>query len=442
MKFNIESTIIAPIVAYLISFLLGEDNEEFVGTVSYGSSENAAVVIQPSHFFESEVYLTLKSMPMLPLAKWEGVPILYGKPYVTEKNGQTILHADLVALAYFLLTRYEECIAREQRDAHGRFPVEQSLPMRAGFLHRPVVEEYGVLLRHCLRQHGVPVREPKAGFACVYLTHDVDHISTWRGFLPALRSTIKRVMLNLPGKSVPFSALHHLDKDPIYTFPWLLELDGTLAAKLTDVPVRQIYFLLGASKGPIDDEYLDSDKFRQLLKLLKDHHVILGLHNSYQASRIFTRTAEEKRRIEDTIGMPITYNRSHVLASREPEDLRVLVDAGITDDFTMAYAGHIGFRLGTCRAVHWIDPLRRELTPLMLHPMTVMDCSLDRYMELPDAESALEAVMVLLHNIYRYHGEVCLLWHNSSVATGDMTYQRRLYPMVLNAIADIQLFSE
>ena len=431
-----------PVINYLLRFLLGEGNETFASTVSYGASENAAVVIQPSRFFAPEVYLTPESMPSLPLPELEGVPVLYGEPRITEEQGQTILHTDLIASAFFLLTRYEECVKREQRDPHGRFPVEQSLPMRAGFLQRPIVEEYAVLLRDLLRKQGVPVKEPPVGFSRIYLTHDVDHISTWQGFLPALRSTVKRVALNLPEKAVPFASLCHLEADPIYTFPWLLELDGALAASLSAVPVEQIYFLLGAPRGALDDEYLDSEKFQKILHLLKSHGVTFGLHNSYQASRELTRTAAEKRRIESVVGTPITCNRCHVLASREPEDMRALADAGITDDFTMAYAGHIGFRLGTCRAVRWIDPVRRELTSLTLHPMTVMDCTLDRYMGLPDADSALAAVTALLRTIHRYHGEVCLLWHNSSVATGDMTYQRRLYPMVLNAIADIQLFSE
>lgn len=431
-----------PVINYLLRFLLGEGNETFASTVSYGASENAAVVIQPSRFFAPEVYLTPESMPSLPLPELEGVPVLYGEPRITEEQGQTILHTDLIASAFFLLTRYEECVKREQRDPHGRFPVEQSLPMRAGFLQRPIVEEYAVLLRDLLRKQGVPVKEPPVGFSRIYLTHDVDHISTWQGFLPALRSTVKRVALNLPEKAVPFASLCHLEADPIYTFPWLLELDGALAASLSAVPVEQIYFLLGAPRGALDDEYLDSEKFQKILHLLKSHGVTFGLHNSYQASRELTRTAAEKRRIESVVGTPITCNRCHVLASREPEDMRALADAGITDDFTMAYAGHIGFRLGTCRAVRWIDPVRRELTSLTLHPMTVMDCTLDRYMGLPDADSALAAVTALLRTIHRYHGEVCLLWHNSSVPTNDMTYQRRLYPMVLNAIADIQLFSE
>lgn len=426
------------IINYLLCFLLGEGNEEFASAVSYGPSKEAAVIIQPSRFFEPMVYLTPESMPTLPLPELEGVPVLYGEPHIAEENGQTVLFADLIASAFFLLTRYEECVDRKHRDIHGRFPVEQSLPMRAGFLHRPVVEEYGVLLRRCLRRHGIPVREAVAGFSHVYLTHDVDHISTWSGFLPALRSTVKRVVLNQPEKLVPFASLLRLEKDPIYTFPWFLKLDGALAERLSGVPVEQIYFLLGATKGPLDDEYLDSEKFHQILQMLKSHHVTLGMHNSYQASREFERTAIEKHRIESVTGRLVNYNRCHVLASREPEDMRVLVEAGITDDFTMAYAGHIGFRLGTCRAVRWIDPLKRELTPLRLHPMTAMDCTLDQYMKLPDAESALSALTVLLRTVHRYHGEVCLLWHNSSVPTNDTTYQRRLYPMVLNAAAAVQ----
>lgn len=431
-----------PVINYLLRFLLGEGNEAFASAVSYGASENAAVVIRPSHFFAPEIYLTPESIPQLPLPELEGVPVLYGEPRITEEQGQTILHADLIASAFFLLTRYEECVKREQRDPHGRFPVEQSLPMRAGFLQRPIVEEYAVLLRDLLRKQGVPVQEPPIGFSRIYLTHDVDCISTWHGVLPALRSTIKRVALNLPEKAVPFASLCHLEADPIYTFPWLLELDGALAASLSAVPVEQIYFLVGAPRGALDDEYLDSERFQKILHLLKSHGVTFGLHNSYQASRELTRTAAEKRRIESVVGTPITCNRCHVLASREPEDMRALADAGITDDFTMAYAGHIGFRLGTCRAVRWIDPVRRELTSLTLHPMTTMDCTLDRYMGLPDAESALAAVTALLRTIHRYHGEVCLLWHNSAVPTNDTTYQRRLYPMVLNAVSDVQRLSD
>lgn len=426
------------IINYLLCFLLGEGNEEFASAVSYGPSKEAAVIIQPSRFFEPMVYLTPESMPTLPLPELEGVPVLYGEPHITEENGQTVVFADLIASTFFLLTRYEECVDRKHRDIHGRFPVEQSLPMRAGFLHRPVVEEYGVLLRRCLRRHGVPVQEAEEGFDHVYLTHDVDHISTWGGFLPALRSTVKRLVLNMPEKSVPFASLLYLERDPIYTFPWFFELDSILAAKLSGVPVEQIYFLLGAPKGPLDDEYLDSEKFRQILQMFRSHNVILGLHNSYQASREFERTAMEKRRIEGVIGTAVNYNRCHVLASREPEDMRVLIEAGITDDFTMAYAGHIGFRLGTCRSVRWIDPLKRELTPLKLHPMTAMDCTLDQYMQIPDAESALATLTTLLRTIYHYHGEVCLLWHNSSVPINDTTYQRRLYPMVLDAIAAVQ----
>lgn len=428
------------VTSYIIEFLLGPANSTFSAAVSYGPSSSSAVVIQPSRFFEPDVYLTSDSMPTLPLAELEGIPVLYGQPCITEENGQTVIYADLIASTFFLLTRYEEYIDREHRDAHGRFPVEQSLPYRAGFLTRPIVEEYGTLLRRLLRQHGLPVQEPNAGFSRVYLTHDVDHVVTWCSFLAALRSTVKRVALNLPEKTIPFAAYRDVKKDPIFSFPWLLALDSGLASKLSEIPVEQIYFLLGASAGPLDTDYLETPQFETVFSLLRENGVTFGLHNSYQASQQAARTAEEKLRIETRTGTKITYNRSHVLASREPEDMQVLVDAGITDDFTMAYAGHIGFRLGTCRAVRWINAQTRELTSLTLHPMTVMDCTLDgsQYMALPDMESALSSVRALLGTIHRFHGEVCLLWHNSSVPSNDKTYQRRLYPLLLDTVAELQ----
>lgn len=61
--------------------------------------------------------------------------------------------------------------------------------------------------------------------------------------------------------------------------------------------------------------------------------------------------------------------RHHYLMSRNPDDMKYLIEAGIKEDFTMCYADGGGYRLGTCRAVHWINPQSMEVTDLVLHPM-------------------------------------------------------------------------
>ena len=145
------------VISYITKFLIGGEKAGTLSSlVGYTSDPNKfsryRVVIIPSPFFRDEVYGTSESMPKLPLEKIEGVPLLFGSSK-TEWQGDTwVVHADIIASAYFLLTRYEEIRKRNIRDIHGRFPGKESLPFKAGFIHRPIVDEYGRLLRRWLRQ--------------------------------------------------------------------------------------------------------------------------------------------------------------------------------------------------------------------------------------------------------------------------------------------------
>ena len=423
-------------ITYLLRFLLGEDNEHFLSSISYGPSETARVVIQPSNFFDDGVYLTEKSLPALPLAELDDVPVLFGTPKVWEEHGQLHIGADLVASTYFLVTRYEECVRREVRDQHGRFPGKESLGHRAGFLHRPIVEEYGKLLRKYLRQTGLDVKEPETGFSHVYLTHDVDEIWTWDNPYRALRSTVKRILTNQPEKWRPLlSIMNYRKYDPAYTFPWLVEQDDGVRNVCGASRCTPLYFLMGCVDQQYTDKgYLSNRKRTQdLISDLQRANCVIGYHTSYAASLDLSQVVPEVARIAELAGHPITQERHHFLASREPEDFRVLIQAGITDDFTMGYADVAGFRLGTCRPVHWIDPIKRELTKLMLHPMTIMEGTLDHpdYMGIAKEEEAFEIVSSLLKQIHAYGGEAILLWHSPSVYPRADSYQRALYERTL-----------
>ena len=147
------------IARYIISFLLREEGLPGKLTNAVGYTDNPAemlrykVVIKPSGFFDVGVYGTDAADPKLPLLEWEGVPLLFGPPCVTRvyAGGPILIHADIVASTYYLVSRYEEMYRRTERDAYGRFPGKKSLPYRAGFLHRPIVEEYGEQLRSLLQ---------------------------------------------------------------------------------------------------------------------------------------------------------------------------------------------------------------------------------------------------------------------------------------------------
>ena len=136
-------------INYSISILVDSNEQSSLparGAILYSSTvdtddDSPCIQIVPSGFFDEDVYGTPKSLPILPLKEIEGVPLLFGEPEIERRGKRLIIYADIIASAYFLLTRYEEIVRREVRDQFGRFPGMESLPYRAGFIHRPIEAE-------------------------------------------------------------------------------------------------------------------------------------------------------------------------------------------------------------------------------------------------------------------------------------------------------------
>ena len=213
------------VISYITKFLIGGEKADVLASlVGYTSDPNKfsryRVVIIPSPFFRDEVYGTAESIPKLPLEEIEGIPLLFGSPKIEWQGDTWVVHADIIASAYFLLTRYEEIRKRNIRDIHGRFLGTESLPFKAGFIHRPIVDEYGKLLRRWLRQARVQSAvELPPHIQKVWLTHDVDAPFFCRTFRNLIRETVKGTGLKHAWKMFQGP----LQKDPFYTFPWLVK---------------------------------------------------------------------------------------------------------------------------------------------------------------------------------------------------------------------------
>lgn len=427
------------LIHYLIHFLLGEETPEVVvESVGYTADRERFarynVVIVPSGFFDEPMYGTLASLPALPLQEIEGIPLLFGEPTMEWVGDTRVVHADILASAYFLLTRYEEMVRRQVRDEHGRFPGKESLPFRAGFLHRPIVDEYGLMLRRWLHQTGLHLSEAKPGIRKVYLTHDIDAPTlyrSWKGLIRSLRDG-RGLCASLTGK---FGAL---ERDPYYTFPWIFQQDGLLKEALKE-RCELFFFVRSGGKAVQDKPHYDlqgTDMCR-LLHEAAARGVRIGLHASYQAGQTPALLPHEKEKLEKRMGYPICHNRHHFLGNREPEDTDYLEAAGITDDYTMGYADTAGFRLGTCRPVRWINPATRRLSSLRLHPLIIMDCTLEaaKYMNL-SREEAKSYCANLIEQAFYAGGEVTLLWHNTALMDIPENYQRELYAYLLRELED------
>lgn len=427
-------------IQYIIRFLLGDDiPSEYIPAVGYTDDpqqyDQFSIVIHPSGFFDPAIYGSRFSIPQLPLKSLGDIPLLFGEPSEEMVGDTLVLQADLVASTYFLITRYEEMVSWDVRDVHGRFPGRLSLPYRAGFLHRPIIEEYSLYLRNKLRRLGAKLPNERQGIRQVNLTHDVDapfYCRSWRNVLREAKNgqNIFSALKNKAGK---------LENDPYYTFPWILKENERAQAVLGKTRCKTIcFFKAGGNTAQDRPVYnLTGKDMKSLFLLCREHQVEIGLHSSYQAGKDPEKISKEKKRLEAATGNSIRINRHHFLASREPEHMVSLLKAGIDQDYTLGYADVAGFRLGTCRAVRWIDPVTQKLTSLTLHPLTMMECSLSekKYMGLSYAD-ALAYSSGLIDQTAKYGGELTLLWHNTAFSIYESGYLKQLYTDLINKLTN------
>ena len=385
------------IVEYIIQFLVYGD-EHAAKQVGYTADESQwskyRVVIVPSEHLGKEI--------VVPELDRCAVDKVTGDEEM--RHATWIIRTDIVYNTFFFISRAEELI-NHQRDEHGRFLAKHSILGQNNRLMIPTVDEYARMLMKLL---DLPM--PTPSLSKIYLTHDVDsieHYRHWRGALGGiLRGKGREVM----------AALKDIHNDPAFTFSWLISQDK----KVENAEV--IYFIKDTlGKGYDYPQYdINGKDFEQTKRLIEHSEAHLGLHSSYYGVS------------ENATAMQYPIHRSHYLRC-SIDNMQRLADMGITDDFTMMFPDQVGFRLQTTRAVRWINPKTMQLTNLVLHPMTVMDCTLSnpQYMNLTEDEAYFECQR-LFEKVHQNAGEVVLLWHNT-IVTKD-SYHRALYPKLLNIL--------
>jgi len=424
---------------YTLEVLLGNQSIDALRKyISYSEpvlqKENAVrLYIIPSGFFGVD-YGKLSSMPQLPLKEIEGTPLLYGKPQIHRENGRLCIYADIIASTYFLITRYEEMVCSDIRDEHGRFPGKESLPNRAGFIHRPIVDEYAALFRKWLREAGVDVHEPKRSFS-VLPTHDVDTVCKYPHAFQPLRFMLGAMLGRPTIRNIPESLAVTLclKKDPLDTFSQIIAFDASCNDGLAQSPT---YFFMAGGKSQFDGMYnINSKAAKSTIKLVYESGAKIGLHTSYEAGIRPELIAGEKETLEDVCGFPIHCNRYHFLAWREIENGWALAKAGINRDSSLGYADVAGFRLGVCRPIPLFDPIKMQLFGIEEHPLIVMDCTLSNtnYMNLNE-EEAFSYCKKLVDQTRKHHGEFVMLWHNTMFVPEQNNYHPKLYQKLLHEL--------
>ena len=386
------------IINYIKTWLLygNADAAQMIGyTADEREWQKYKLVIVPNGHLGKDIVLPDLTTPVV--EQWSASD--------TSEQTVSVVRNDLIYNTFFFISRAEEVI-NKQRDEHGRFAAAYSVLGEHNRLMVPTLDEYARLV---LKAVGQPL--PPSGFSHIYLTHDIDTIANYRHLRGALgglwRGEWRQVL----------RSWRDIEDDPAYTFPWLVEQDSR-------VPLAEkIYFVKHSfGKGYDYPQYNHhSPDAHRLRKFLEWNKVTSGWHSSYYG--VGSIEQRSKRRDE------LSVHRSHYL-NCSIENMRKLVSLGITDDYTMGFADQAGFRLQTSRAVLWIDPERMQLTELVLHPLIIMDVTLSskNYMALDQVE-ATYVCQQLIDKVRMHNGDLCLLWHNTSINQTD--YHKSLYPELL-----------
>ena len=422
------------ITNYILEFMLGENLSKHI-VYSRQPSKTSKITIIKSSFFDN--YGSPESLPKVPfpiLPESDSLPFLYGDSKIEyDEQGKCVLHADLIASAFFLMSRYEEMIKKDLRDQWGRFLAKDSVIFQQGYGDIPLIDEWSAFLKQILKKTGVAIEKRKKQFSKIYLTHDIDFPFKLYNLKKMAKQYISRLLKKDMSIKDIFKTYRLGTTDPYFTFPQIIKMDTSLKDAVTP-PIEIIYFII-ARKGK---EYcnISCKKFINLSKLLEQSGATLGLHISHEGGKNPVLIKKELSRLRKYIPTAKNISRNHFLRWREPEHSSYFIQSGLKEDFTLGYADYSGFRTGTCRPYYYIDPSSKTLTNLLIHPLIIMECTLSeqKYMNL-NYNSALTHCKNLINQIYKHGGEVNLLWHNTSFMDGS--YHNILYNAILKHIKDL-----
>ncbi|MCB0534967.1 MAG: polysaccharide deacetylase family protein [Saprospiraceae bacterium] len=390
---------------------------------------NGAQLTVEDHFFAKKLednYLDAGNIPNAqtllphPFAPGQQITGIHGRPHFEQSDRVIRCGIDLIASTFFMLSRWEE-YAWPERDQFDRFPAEYALAFRAGFLDRPVVNEYADLFWGMLLRLGW--NQPRRAMAYrLHLSHDVDHPLLWPSPLHRLRTLAGSVRRPGGFGEAKWWLQQHFfaKKDPYDVFDTLMDISEKNGL------VSHFNFL-GERPKTADCYYSLAHPFvRNLLQKITDREHVIGFHPSREAHADAAQFESELESLRQIAPQEVTTGRQHYLCFSAPETWRRWAKSGMHWDSTLGYPEAEGFRCGICCAFPVFDFLKREVLPLREKPLIAMDVTLAQYRNY-NPEQAFEKLTHLNRQVKKHRGEFVLLWHNSSWNTYFWTPWQAVY---------------
>jgi len=373
--------------------------------------------------------------------------------FIEKSEGVTrvIYTQDMIADAFFMLSRYEEVVHAKHSGydtPHDRFPASMSLAFKEGFLKRPVVNEYLEILFFMLRlfDPGIEKRDLWGGreFA-LHLSHDVDFIAKyqkpfWSGLVQSLRDGLYLAKENKDLSFAPLSVKEFCSArkdyhcDPFWSF-------GDLCRTEDHYGFLSSFYFIASGRTDYEQHYvLDDSRVQKLIQILAGQGREIGCHGSYESFRDEMMLKKEKALIDKQIAGKAAGVRQHYLRFQASETWCIQDRCGFLYDATLGYPEACGFRSGFCLPYHPYDFEENRALSLWEIPLIVMDGTLrDPKYGGYSPQEGLSEIKELAGQVKQFNGVFSFLWHNSSFGLTwrhwEKVYEEALSYLSLNNAA-------
>jgi len=352
------------------------------------------------------------------------LPVLFGKPHLTQERKSIYCDIDIFGTIFFLLSRYEEAVQDSQLDDHGRFLAINSVAYKYDFLDRPIVDEYINLLRHLFFSLDSSI-EIKVENVRSLVTCDVD----WP-FEPnrcSIKKTIRASIGDLLKRRQPISALNrwvgYLCFKLNLTYrdtarervSWIMDVNEEKGNKVA------FYFITECTDAYYDSNFdFDSPNIRALLSEIHERGHEIGLHPGYKCfdnPNLFKKSADSLKSTLSDMGIVQSElgGRMHYLRWDAKTTPKLWDDNGFDYDSTLSFAELSGFRCGTCHPFPMYDLVNRKPLKVIQRPLINMESTViaSKYEAKGYSDESVYRFNQFKRTVEENRGEYVLLWHNT-----------------------------
>jgi hypothetical protein len=274
-------------------------------------------------------------------------------------------------------------------------------------------------------------RWPRAAPFAAFLSHDVDQVHDreifrWLGDVNHLR---RHLFAGERGdrKACLRRILRPLIRpaDPYDQFASIRRIEGKHGWKSTFFLLEDKYWARMGGRFKWTDR-----EFRRISRYLLDEGCELGIHGSAYSHDAPQWWQGICARFSSVYGESAVGARNHYLKLQVPQTWESQRRAGLLYDSTLGFPDRLGAPGGFCFPFRVPSAREDEPHPLIEIPLSVMDQTLFRYLNL-DGEGAFDEARGQLSTIIAVGGLAVLLWHNNffheeEYREWEQTYERLL----------------